>query len=177
MGGQMAGMKRCFAWAPVAALGVLMAGCGGQLGGDTGTAGMTHKSVTANTAESRAFKPSKLQVLLAGFYRPTFKYSVRTPARSSSKKGHKVTKLSLEFLAGTGKEVFDSINTAFVSHGYGVIVRQMDASQDKFSATFGDASGLRVHIFVAPPGNRDMTAPDAVGTVYFQITEPTASTH
>ncbi|GAB3753983.1 hypothetical protein [Lysobacter olei] len=120
----------------------------------------------AVAAAPAPFSPRLLTEPVMGVYTPDFPYSLRSKTEGESGNGGK-TSLAVEFWGLTVDEAEKRVREALVSSGFQV--KAENSGNGAHSARYSTPRAEQeVLVNVSPIGRRKRTAPDSVGTIYFE---------
>ena len=112
------------------------------------------------------FAPQLLEDPVVGVYTPGFPYSVRSISNGAGT-AEGASSLSLEFWGVTTADANRDVMQALIASGYRV--ESESEGGGSYSVRYlSDEGSRRLLVNVSPIGERERTAPNSVGTVYFE---------
>lgn len=126
----------------------------------------TAAATTPAAATPAAFAPRLLTAPMMGVYTPDFSYSVRSGSDNSAANGGK-SSIAIEFWGLTVDEAEKRVRDSLVASGFEV--KAQNSGNGAHSVRYAKpGSTSEVLVNVSPMGSRKRTAPDSVGTIYFE---------
>lgn len=115
-----------------------------------------------------AFTPRLLDAPVLGIYMPDFSYSVRSQTKGSADNQGKAS-VALEFWGASVDQAEQQVREKLLSSGFKL--GSKNSGNGSHSGHYASVDGADVLVNVSPIGSRKRTAPESVGTIYFEWKE------